>query len=260
MPTPLLRPKQPAIRTQCLAFPDSLASLHGFKGKEPSAEQTMIKNAYRYARNFLTTFPLTRSLLRTLGHAGVLPPSLLKRLYLFNTCRFMVEAEKQDLRFEYEFVQGDQIGQLLYWRGAGGFEPETIRPFIQLVRQVGHFVDIGANTGHFTLVACAANSRLKAYAFEPVPHIFERLKRNVELNSWANRCVLEQKAVCDLEGDKVQFHVPESDIPTSGSLNPDGFNAIPGKCIELGTTRLDKYFQTGPVPDLIKIDVENYEH
>ena len=218
----------------------------------------MVIKLYRCLRNLLTRFAPTRCLIRSLGHYGLLPASVLRRLYLMKPFTFAVRGPGID--FSYAFTPGDEIGQSLFWRGIGADEPETIGPFINWARRITHFIDVGANTGHFSLVALAANPALVAQAFEPVPHIHERLRHNIALNNWQNRCACHETAVSDTHGGKAVLHVPDALLPTSASLNPDGFRGLTGKQIEVDVVRLDHVLEELPGSTLIKIDVEGYEH
>ncbi|MFC1601740.1 FkbM family methyltransferase, partial [Candidatus Sumerlaeota bacterium] len=121
------------------------------------------------------------------------------------------------------------------------------------------FFDIGANTGVFSLLACAVNPTVKVTAFEPAPGTFEFLDRNVELNGWGDRCQLEKKAVSDSIGS-APFHVPNT-ISASGnsSLDPAGYHGIPGDVITVPVTTVDAVAEKLGRPDLVKIDVEGFE-
>jgi FkbM family methyltransferase len=44
-------------------------------------------------------------------------------------------------------------------------------------------VDVGANIGLFTVFALREHARIRAYAFEPIPPIFEALEQNVALHT-----------------------------------------------------------------------------
>ena len=75
-------------------------------------------------------------------------------------------------RFLYSSVHGDQIGRALHWRGLDWWESETIGVWLRLVAGASRVLDIGANTGVYTLLACAGNPTARVTSFEPVPHIF----------------------------------------------------------------------------------------
>lgn len=69
-----------------------------------------------------------------------------------------------------------------YWLGT--YEPELQRALRDWVRPGQVVYDVGANIGYVSLLlARAAGSQGKVYAFEPLPANLERLRKNVELNS-----------------------------------------------------------------------------
>jgi len=54
------------------------------------------------------------------------------------------------------------------------------------IRKNDIVMDIGANSGIFTIYAASKASEGKVYAFEPVKENFKRLKKNIELNRFSN--------------------------------------------------------------------------
>ena len=213
-----------------------------------------MRNAVRSFLRSLAGNAIFRETIKPLTKCGIIPHGLYRR--------FPIEGEfhtpvNDNASFIYCSSYEDAVGRGLFWRGSGGFEPETVEYLTPLLKQAKIFADVGANTGHFSLYACAINPALKVHAFEPVPQNFKHLKRNIERNNWLERCELHQKAVGS-ENGKVQFHIPHEALPTSASLNTDGFNNIPGELIEADIVRLDTLFKNN-IPDVIKIDVEGFE-
>jgi len=195
-----------------------------------------------------------RYLLRCYSRKGLLPRSVWHRLPVNGN--FSVQIE--DNYFSYEATTGDSIGRALYWRGWEGFEPETLSVFLKLIKDSQCFFDIGANTGIFTLIACAVNPKIKVVAFEPVPRIFARLKSNIKANGFDKRVVARNEAVSDISG-QARLHVPDSELPTSASLNEDGFRGCKGSLIEVVMVTLDQICYDYGAPQVVKIDVEGFE-
>ena len=77
------------------------------------------------------------------------------------------------------------------------WEPEETSLISNRLKPGDVFVDVGANLGYFTLIASdAVGPAGKVFAFEPAPHNFSLLEKNVR----ANRCgnvTCEQKAVTE---------------------------------------------------------------
>jgi FkbM family methyltransferase len=214
----------------------------------------MYKALGRNLARQLTVQHLANRILRTLGHARLLPAAVWKRLPVDAT--FVVKLP-EDAAFKYRSLPPDSIGRALYWRGIDGWETETIKLYFRLAAQSRVILDIGANTGVYTLIACAASSTSTVYAFEPVRHIYQLLAANLMINEWQGRCTIQNAAIADRVG-KAQFHIPYGEIPTSASLQIGGFRGLKGNLVEVDVYRLDEMCSNNDI-DLVKIDVEGFE-
>ena len=141
--------------------------------------------------------------------------------------------------FKYSSVQGDGVGKGIYWKGLEWLGGEFII-FYNLSKTCDLILDIGANTGIFTLIACAANRAAKVIAFEPVASVNERLVTNVILNMFENRCEIRQEVLSDRVGP-AKFFVPLGLIPVQATLDPLGSArfGIPGLANLHSDCRLD---------------------
>lgn len=113
------------------------------------------------------------------------------------------------------------------------------------------FVDIGANVGSYTILACSV-AGAKGIAFEPVPSTYNRLVANMRLNHLENtvKCINKgvgyQQGTVAFTGDgDTTNHVIASDEQCN--------NKSIVEMISLDTAL------NGEEPSLIKIDVEGYE-
>ena len=202
----------------------------------------------------LTDIPSVRHGLRVVARAGGLPPSVWQRLPVEET--FRVNCP-EGVSFQYHATAGDLIGRALYWRGVDAWESATIRTFRRLVRHANSFMDIGANSGVYTVLAAAERPDIRCDSFEPVPHIYERLCEHIRLNHCEDRCKAHNVALSDFVGT-AKFHVPFVDFPSSSSLNPTGFRGIHGRLIDVPVKTVDDVVAERKI-DLIKIDVEGFE-
>jgi FkbM family methyltransferase len=193
--------------------------------------------------------------LRALATAGLFPEGIWKRLPDEKTFRVPLP---DGATFTYSAIAKDSIGRFLFWRVLKYYEPQTVRVFCKLAKESGLVVDVGANTGLYTLLACAANRDSKVIAFEPVPRIYSLLVANIEANSWNNRCKLLNMAVSNVEGE-TKLHVPFSDVPKTASLHSRGFRGCAGHLIDVFQTTIDAIIPENQRVDLVKIDVEGFE-
>jgi FkbM family methyltransferase len=152
--------------------------------------------------------------------------------------------------FLYTLTGGEHIGESLYWKGAMSTEPDVVPVFLDHVRRCSRFIDVGANTGFYSLLAHAANAKIQTWAFEPNPAVFEKLRHHVEINGMAGSCQLYALAAGNATGS-VKFQIPED--ATMAHIAGPGEDGI-----EVPIRKLDDILPNEPV-DLVKIDVEGHE-
>lgn len=152
----------------------------------------------------------------------------------------------------------DGIANRLYWGGLYAYEGETLQLFIKLLKYTDTFIDIGAYTGLYAIIAAIDNPNRNVYAFEPVPRIFNYLKRNVELNGLRN-LQIDSSAITNYVGDTKLF-VPSGSIPTESSTL-QGFRKA-SETISVRALTIDSFVTINNISrvDLIKIDTEATEH
>lgn len=189
-----------------------------------------------------------------MARAGLLPDAVWRRLPVEGIFRVNLPMGGS---FLYSATPNDGIARALFWRDLKEWERETIPIFYRIAKYARCVVDVGANTGFYTMLACAANPESRVIAFEPVPRVYAKLCEHIRLNGWESRCDLRCEAVSDTVGT-TKFHVPLGDVPTSASLHLEGFRGIRGILMDVPTTTLDLALGTQPV-DLVKIDVEGFE-
>jgi FkbM family methyltransferase len=138
---------------------------------------------------------------------------------------------------------GYWIENEIFWRGiTGNWEKESLKLWIKLCERSNVILDIGANTGIYSLVAKTVNPRAVVHAFEPHPMFYDFLCKNISLNQFD--IAAHRKAISDSDGI-IQIE------DYSGEQSS----------ISVESQRLDSFIeqhQTGKI-DLIKIDVESHE-
>ncbi len=100
---------------------------------------------------------------------------------------------------------GIGLASLLFWHGLDGYEPETSRTLRSLFEHATTFIDVGANCGLYSILGPLWNPNLQVIAFEPVPAIFEKLKKNVRLNQLEGRVQCENLALSSRSGRSTLF-------------------------------------------------------
>ncbi|NKY41617.1 FkbM family methyltransferase, partial [Cellulomonas septica] len=127
-------------------------------------------------------------------------------------------------------------------------------------RRPGVVVDVGANTGVYSLLA-ASTRGTTVHAFEPYPPVAAMLRENVRLNAFRGRVRVVEAAVTDVEGT-VDLWVPPAIgvVETSCSTDP-GFKGGEQERVEVRALTLDSYWRSigSPPVSVVKIDVEGAE-
>lgn len=157
----------------------------------------------------------------------------------------------------------DDVASAVFWRGWAGHEPETTPHFFELARTARVTIDVGAHVGYFSVLAALGNPAGRVLAFEPLPPVLDRLKRNVSLNGLTN-VSCHQLALGRQAGRADFFHVPHA-IPSSSSLSRSFMESIVAEkhlvTSEVEVATLDDFLDGQGVTgvDLVKIDTEQTE-
>lgn len=113
------------------------------------------------------------------------------------------------------------------------------------------FVDIGANVGAYTVLACAVK-KAKGYCFEPVPSTFKRLMANIRINNLEERVTAFNLGVADKKealfftaGENCTNHVVKN-------------GEVSENVVRVEVVPLDIILK-GAILTALKIDVEGYE-
>jgi len=223
-----------------------------------------MKSTFRSVYRFL---PLKRPILHVLRFLGLgrILPSRIKPFLVFEGA-FDVPLHYENALFAINNGYGRQIEADLFWEGAESFETESMHVWRRLARDARVIIDVGANTGVYSLVAKAINPRAQVFAFEPISRVYQALESNLELNCdrWGGSQIQGfQVALSDYEGTGEMFDLPVEHMYTA-SLNKDVHlergNPMHSITETVSVQRLDHFCATHDVvPDLIKIDVESHE-
>jgi FkbM family methyltransferase len=152
----------------------------------------------------------------------------------------------------------DSLASRVAWSGMEGFEPESLRLFLQLLDSSETVIDVGAHVGLYALMASVDRPDVTTVAFEPVPRNLQYLRKNVARNHTPNLQV-EAAAVGDHDGT-ITLYIPETTrLPATASIVES--NSAEKVGTEVAIVSLDSYVKTHAIGsvDLIKLDVEGAE-
>ncbi|MFC2122467.1 FkbM family methyltransferase [Bacteroidota bacterium] len=190
---------------------------------------------------------------------GKLP--LVARVYEFMLQRIVPKGLVKIKTEHHEmYVDTSRGGIIFSPMSQGIYEAQVTKLFENIVTRGMTFVDVGASIGYHTLTAARlVGEKGRVFSFEPEPHSYELLIKNIESNGYSNITAL-QKAVSNKNG-KARLFVPEGQFGKSLLLEDRIFPS--GEQIEVDTQTLDDFFYdnsggyTGV--DVIKMDVEGAE-
>jgi FkbM family methyltransferase len=159
----------------------------------------------------------------------------------------------------------DQVVRAVSQHGWQRYEPPLPLLIARQSRyQQSYFIDVGANTGYYSLLAASTGSK-KVWAFEPVPFIRQIFESNTFESGFQKKIIISANAIGDAHGQFEMFLPDDSHglIETSASLNPT-FRQKHSEKITVEVVTLDDYFLSENLIEIdcnlfIKIDVESLE-
>ena len=143
-------------------------------------------------------------------------------------------------------------------------EEYELKLFSELAKHSRSIIDIGANTGYFSVLAGIVNNTADIYAIEPYAPNYKRLNINIKLNSCNNVKSLQLAIGEDI--GTIEFTVPENnEINCVSSVNGEFSKKMHPEMkwrkevVALDTLDNIKVNNKIAKIDLIKCDVETYE-
>lgn len=147
----------------------------------------------------------------------------------------------------------------------GAWERHSLRIWAQLAANAQEVLDVGANTGIFSLLARANNARATIVAVEPIPVNADVLQANAQAN--AAGIIIERMAMSDTDGEATMYMLKDQ-LNYMTSVNDDRYALHPEIAgnsevvpiqVPIGTWAGLQLKHGLAGPDLIKIDVEGHE-
>ncbi len=176
---------------------------------------------------------------------------------------------QQPLQFRFGDANHlDHIAATVNSLGLAAYEAPLPDLLALLVRRAcGYVLDVGANTGLFSLLAAAANPDIKVCAFEPLGTVRCLLEENVALNPVLSpRIHVFPLALSNVSGSH-EFYETINDqglVTTSSSLEADHAESVGDEYRKqiVTTQTLDRWAEEQGVNGiaLVKIDVEVHEY
>lgn len=173
----------------------------------------------------------------------------------FQRTRYGVALRQRRLNGASLLVRADEgVGHEIYFYGE--YEPQYSKSLLAQVRETDVCVDVGANTGFYTILMALRARRGAVHAFEPVPLNYHILSTNVLVNKLSN-VVVNNFALGDHTGE-TEFVVAEDG--GFSSIVDTGRGPIQSR-MRVPISTLDEYLETRGIErvDCLKADVEGAE-
>jgi FkbM family methyltransferase len=200
--------------------------------------------------------PFKKQIFQTIRLFWVPPHSVYKHFHFTGTIKLKVDNGASFFMKHY----GMEIENDFFWKGlTGGWEKISMKYWMMLSRNAKVVLDIGANTGVYSLCAKAINPSSKVYAFEPLKQMFTKLVLNNEINHYDIACI--EKAASDKNGKTVIYETGIDHV-AAASLNIETrqYGDLDVET-EIDAITLDSFIEEYNIEkvDLVKMDVETHE-
>ncbi|NHO32864.1 FkbM family methyltransferase [Acetobacter fallax] len=161
-------------------------------------------------------------------------------------------------QFYFDDIDGaDQVASQIR---AGTFEiPLPLMVMAHMTRMKGVFVDVGANSGLYTILAAITDPDISVLSFEPYPVVRDILNKNVLRNGLEGRVEIFGTALSNMVGE-FPLYIPDDShglIETSCSLESTFKKQHKGS-VNVKVTKLDLMNIVNPI-SVIKVDIEGHE-
>jgi FkbM family methyltransferase len=148
-----------------------------------------------------------------------------------------------------DLIPGDGVSDLIAFTGL--IEPKLTHRIVELGRQGGRFVDIGANIGYFSLLWSASNPHNDCFAFEASPRNVNLLRKNISQSGLDGQITVMPLAAGASKG-KMQFDVGPVEQTGWGGLALEKTN----RSIEVDVVRVDEIVGLDKPIQALKVDIE----
>jgi len=170
-----------------------------------------------------------------------------------------------NITIKFKTNQSSFVGYQIFWYGIYNYEYTEI--FEKIIKKIRVFVDIGSNSGVYSIMAAKLSENIKILAFDPTNAANYYLNENIRINDLSNKILSYQYALSDKTEMLDFFEVKNRKYPflkynlggASSLINqPDNYNRISVQAFSF-----DNFIQVHSyedlIIDLIKIDAEGAE-
>ena len=152
----------------------------------------------------------------------------------------------------------DYIDQCIAWESIwDGPQLNRLAAVSLAAQPIGYFIDVGSNSGFYSVMFATRNLASRIVAFEPDPGNYARLLSNLTLNGLCPRVDARRLALGDVESDVSLYEGAMWNRGESSIALPDQTPKLVTHLVQ--QARFDSLFALSDERIIIKIDVEGYE-
>ena len=198
---------------------------------------------------------ILKKTIQFLAGKKILPQILWNKLPPIGVFKLKINGDD----FLYDSFENDFISRSIVWTNFRNWESLSVSIFYEFSKVSNSVLDIGAYTGIYSLIACAANSICRVCAFEPNPNMILNIEKNCAVNRFKDRIRIYNVALSD-ENGTFEFGIAEDRTASGLIANLDKNQSI-DSVIRVKVWKLDDLFEQEKLNEvnLVKIDVEGNE-
>ena len=170
---------------------------------------------YKIFKKAIRVTLFKKSLFSVIKLLGI-PPKKIRRELKFNGA-FKVDVGKSSFQLMNYDYDKFSLENDVFWFGLKGWEPESINLWVQLSGDCKTILDIGANTGIYSLISAAIAPTAVIYSFEPVDRIYDKFQKNILINKFST--IHPEKIALSDKNDFTILYDFVGDIPLNATLN-----------------------------------------
>lgn len=208
-------------------------------------------------KHIYTLIPFKVKIFSIVKNIVDLPEYVYKHLHFKGEISIKIDDHKSFRMLANGYVEENQ----LFWGGIeNGWEKTSMSLWRKICSHSEIVLDIGANTGVYSLLSKTINPNCKVFAFEPIESTITQLEYNIEINKY-DITVLPY-ALSNYKGEASVFLRENEDFAYSVTVNKSLLSPnTKQKEIKIKTDTLENFISKNNIKkiDLVKLDVETHE-
>jgi FkbM family methyltransferase len=206
------------------------------------------------ARTLYRAIPAKKTIFSLIKGFSTPPYNIYKNLRFKGVVDVKIGSNSFKINTDYD----KYVETKLFWKGVNAhYEKMSYDLWINLSKKANVILDVGANTGIYSLMTKTVNPSAQVYGFEPMPDVYRQFLANEKLNNFGIHCL--ELAASNEDGTADIYTNPTEQLYTS-TLNSE--NTVENSIkTTIKTITLKTWIEQNNIKniDLMKVDVESFE-